>query len=161
VFVVAASAVAAQPASRRATNLAALLSFPGFYHGRPILVVGKVALEQDGTLKVSDNTGSIHLVFKGNAPDGLDEIRGEFWDIGRMKPDEPKLTQYDLRATFHFDPEGAWPRPGEVTAIMATAVVPAARYRSLCDTARIWPNSSGNEGCGCTRVSPASKNTAR
>jgi hypothetical protein len=42
-----------------------------------------------------------------------------------MKPDEPKLATYDLRATFHFDPDGPWPRPGEVTAIMATAVVPA------------------------------------
>ena len=33
-------------------------------------------------------TRSIHLLFKGTAPDGLDEVRGEFWDIGRMKPDD-------------------------------------------------------------------------
>jgi hypothetical protein len=115
----------AQPVIRRATNLAALLAYPGFYHGRPVVVVGKVALAQDG-IKVSDAVASIRLVFKGNAPDGLDEIRGEFWDIGRMKPDEPKLSGYDLRATFHFDPDGAWPRPGDVMAIVATAVSPAA-----------------------------------
>jgi hypothetical protein len=42
-----------------------------------------------------------------------------------MKPDEPKLSGYDLRAAFHFDPDGAWPRPGEVTAIVATAVTAA------------------------------------
>jgi hypothetical protein len=117
--------VSAQPVTRRAANLAALLAYPGFYHGRPVVVVGNVALAQDGQIKVSDDLASIHLIFKGNAPDGLDEIRGEFWDIGRMKPDEPKLSTYDLRATFHFDPEGAWPRPGQVTAIVATAVVPA------------------------------------
>jgi hypothetical protein len=115
----------AQPVTRRAANLAALLAYPGYYHGRPVVVVGKVALEPDG-IKVSDDTASIRLVFKGNAPDGIDEIRGEFWDIGRMKPDEPKLSGYDLRSTFHFDPDGAWPRPGEVTAIVATAVTPAA-----------------------------------
>jgi hypothetical protein len=114
----------AQPVTRRAANLAALLAYPGFYHGRPVVVVGKVALAQDG-IKVSDDTASIRLVFKGNAPDGVDEIRGEFWDIGRMKPDEPKLSGYDLRSTFHFDPDGAWPRPGEVTAIVATAVTAA------------------------------------
>jgi hypothetical protein len=115
----------AQPVTRRAANLAALLAYPGYYHGRPVVVVGKVALEPDG-IKVSDDTASIRLVFKGNAPDGIDEIRGEFWDIGRMKPDEPKLSGYNLRSTFHFDPDGAWPRPGEVTAIVATAVTPAA-----------------------------------
>src|SRR5437899_1139296 len=112
----------AQPVTRRATNLAALLAYPGFYHGRPIVVVGNVALASDGQMKVSDDLASVHLIFKGNAPDGLDEIRGEFWDIGRMKPDEPKLSGYDLQATFHFDPAGPWPRAGEVTAIVATAV---------------------------------------
>ena len=124
-FVLIAATVSAQPVTRRATNLAALLAYPGFYHLRPVLVVGKVALAQDG-IKVSDDFATIRLVFKGNAPDGVDEIRGEFWDIGRMKPDETKLSGYDLRATFHFDPDGPWPRPGEVTAIVATAVAPAA-----------------------------------
>jgi len=101
-----------------------LLAYPSYYHTRPILVVGNVA-EQNGQIKVSDDVSSVSLVFKGNAPDGLDEIRGEFWDIGRFKPDDIRLNGYDLRATFHFDPEGAWPRPGEVTAIVASAVAPA------------------------------------
>jgi Big-like domain-containing protein len=122
----AAASLSAQVATRRATNLAALLAYPGFYHGRPIVIVGKVALDPGGQLRVSDDDGSVHLVFKGNAPDGLDEVRGEFWDVGRMKADDNRLTTYDLRATFKMDPEGAWPRPGEVTAVIATAVAPAA-----------------------------------
>jgi len=115
----------AQPMTRRATNLATLLAYPGYYHGRPIVIVGKVALEVNGELKVSDDSGSVHLVFKGNAPDGLDEVRGEFWDIGRMKLDDIRLSTYDLRTTFKVDPDAPWPRPGEVTAIIATAVAPA------------------------------------
>jgi Bacterial Ig-like domain len=118
--------VTAQPMTRRATNLATMLAYPGFYHGRPIVIVGKVALEKD-QLRVSDDAEhSVHLVFKGNAPDGLDEVRGEFWDIGRMKPDDPRLSTQDVRTTFKIDPDGPWPRPGEVTAIVATAVAPAA-----------------------------------
>jgi hypothetical protein len=114
----------AQPMARKATNLAALLAYPGFYHGRPIVVVGKVAL--DGMqLKMSDDEASIHVVFKGNAPDGLDEVRGEFWDLGRMKADDIRLSTYDLRATFKLDPDAPWPRPGEITAIIATAAAPA------------------------------------
>ena len=115
----------AQPMARRATNLATLLAYPGFYHGRPIVIVGKVGLEANGQVKVSDDSGSVHLVFKGNAPDGLDEVRGEFWDIGRMKLDDLRLSTYDLRTTFKVDPDAPWPRPGEVTAIVATAVAPA------------------------------------
>ena len=41
-----------------------------------------------------------------------------------MKPDDPRLASIDLRKTFGVDPEGAWPRAGEVTAIMATAIAP-------------------------------------
>jgi hypothetical protein len=119
-----ASTVTAQPATRRATNLATLLAYPGFFHGRPILIVGKVAVEKD-QLRLSDDNGSIHLLFKGTAPDGLDEVRGEFWDIGRMKADDIRLSTYDLRQTFKMDPDAPWPRPGDVTAIVATAVAPA------------------------------------
>jgi Big-like domain-containing protein len=115
----------AQPAVRRATNLATLLAYPGFFHARPILIVGKVGLEKD-QLRLSDDNGSIHLLFKGSASDGLDEVRGEFWDIGRMKPDDIRLSTYDLRQTFKIDPDAPWPRPGDVTAIIATAVAPAA-----------------------------------
>jgi hypothetical protein len=115
----------AQPAIRRATNLTTLLAFPGFFHGRPILIVGKVAVEKD-QLRVSDDNTSVHLIFKGTAPDGLDEVRGEFWDLGRMKADDIRLSTYDLRQTFKIDPDAPWPHPGEVTAIIATAVAPAA-----------------------------------
>lgn len=125
VFSLIASA-GAQPVPRRATNLATILAYPGYYHGRPIVVVGKVSVEKD-ELRLSDENGpSIHLLFKtGTAPEGLDEVRGEFWDIGRMKPDDSRLTGYDLRTTFKVDPDAPWPRPGEVTALIATAVAPA------------------------------------
>src|SRR4051812_25480165 len=125
-IVLALTAIAdAQPASRRATNLTTLLAYPGFFHGRPIVIVGKVAVDKD-QLRLSDDNGSIHLIVKGTAPDGLDEVRGEFWDLGRMKADDIRLSTYDLRQTFRIDPDAPWPRPGDVTAIIATAVTPAA-----------------------------------
>jgi hypothetical protein len=123
-LIAVAAVSSAQPATRKATNLAMLKAYPGYYHGRHIVIVGTVAL--DGTrLKVSDDNASIHVIFKGNAPDGLDEVRGEFWDLGRMKADDIRLAAYDLRAVFNVDPEAPWPRPGDVTAIIATAVSPA------------------------------------
>jgi hypothetical protein len=119
--VVFAATISAQPAARRPTNIAALKQYPSFFHNRPILIVGTVATTDKG-IRVSDDNGSFVVLFKGSAPDGLDEIRGEFWDIGRMKPDEPQLASYDLMRTFGFDPNGPWPRPGEVTAIIASSI---------------------------------------
>ncbi len=124
VGVALAATAIAQPAVRRATNLATLVAFPGFYHGHPVVIVAKVGIENN-QLRASDDGGSVRLIFKGNAPDGTDEVRGEFWDLGRMKPDDPKLTGYDLRAMFGVDPDGAWPRQGEILAIVATAVTAA------------------------------------
>jgi hypothetical protein len=124
-FAVAVSSDA-QTITRRATNIAEILAYPGFYNGRPVVFVGKVELEDSGRMSVSDDAGSIHLLSKNGAPDGLDEVRGEFWDVGRMKPEDPRLNGYDLKTTFKFDPNAGWPRPGEVTAIVATAVTAAA-----------------------------------
>ena len=43
-----------------------------------------------------------------------------------MKPDDPRSATYDLQRDVQHRPERPWPRPGEVTAIIATAVAPAA-----------------------------------
>jgi Big-like domain-containing protein len=121
-----AAAGNAQMMTRRAANLAAVLAYPGYYHGRPIVLVGKVGVEKDQFRISDDAEHSVHLLFKGTPPDGLDEVRGEFWDIGRMKPDDPRLNGHDLRSEFKIDPDGSWPRPGEVTVIVATAVASTA-----------------------------------
>jgi hypothetical protein len=126
----------AQPAARRATNIAAILAYPRFYHLRPILLVGTVAQHPNGEIRVSDSSGSLRVIPEKNAPDGVNEVRGLFWDIGRLKADDPRLAVYDLRTTFGIDPEGAWPRPGDVMAVMASAVTPAAPPPAL-------PGSSG------------------
>jgi hypothetical protein len=119
------TAASAQAPQRRAANVTGLLTFSAFYHGRPVVVVGEVTTRNDGQIRVSDGQASLHVVFKGSAPDGNDEIRGEFWDLARMKPDDPRLASIDLRQTFGIDPSGAWPRAGEVTALMATTITPA------------------------------------
>ena len=127
VLVVALSAaVSAQTGVRRSTNVAALAGFPSFYNLRPILVVGDVSQQANGDLVVSDGTSTIHVVARGNTPDGVDEVRGEFWDLGRMSPDDARLTPYDLKSTFHIDPDAGWPRPGQVMAIVSGAVTPAS-----------------------------------
>src|SRR5216684_276069 len=125
-FVLLAATVAAQPATRRATNLAALAAHPTFYHLRPIVVTGDVKLQDNGELRITSDTTTLRVIFKGAAPEGVDEVRGEYWDLGRLSADDPRLTAYDLKATFKIDPDGAWPRPGQITALIASAITRAA-----------------------------------
>jgi Bacterial Ig-like domain len=119
---VVSASMSAQAPPRRATNIAALLGFPAYFHGRQVIVVGQVETASDGKIRATDGISSIRVVFQGSAPDGNDEIRGEFWDLGRMKSDDPRFARIDLKNVFGVDPEGAWPRAGEVTALMASGV---------------------------------------
>ncbi len=127
VLLLTAVVTPAQPATRRATNLPALAVFPGFFHLHPIVVVAKIVTQENGEIRATDENASVRVIASGNAPDGLDEIRGDFWDLGRMKADDPRLAGHDLKREFHVDPDAPWPKPGDVTAIMAGAITPAQR----------------------------------
>jgi hypothetical protein len=125
-IVILAATVGAQPPQRRTTNVAALLAHPAFYHLQPIVAVGKLERRDSGELRLADEGGSVRVVFKGAVPNEAAEVRGEFWDVGRLNADDPRLAGYDLRAAFQIDPEGSWPRPGQATAVIASAVAPAS-----------------------------------
>ena len=124
VALLVATPVWAQPQTRRATNVQALVSFPSYYHLRPITIVGALSRQDNGQLRLADGPPSLRLVFNGSVPDGLSEVRGEFWDLGRMNADDPRLATYDVRRTFQFDPDAGWPRAGQVTAIIVNSIQP-------------------------------------
>lgn len=117
-----AGRLTAQTSTRRATNLAQLLNYPAFFQLRPILVAGALAMDDRGKLRLSDETGGLPVIYKGNAPEGQVEVRGEFWDIGRMNADDPRLTAIDARTVFQIAEDAPWPRPGQAMAIVATAI---------------------------------------
>ena len=123
--VLLAATAAAQPPRRIAANIAALVAHPGFYHLHQIVAVGQLERRESGELRLTDETGSVRVVYKGSEPNEIAEVRGEFWDLGRMNADDPRLAGFDLQATFQLDPDASWPRPGQVTALMASAVAPA------------------------------------
>ncbi len=124
VLLLLAGAAGAQPLPRRATNISALITYPGFYHQRPITVAGTLVREEDGQLQLSDDVGSMMVVYEGSVTDGLHEVRGDFWDLGRMNADDPRLARFDASAVFDIAPDAPWPSPGQVTAIIAGDVQP-------------------------------------
>src|SRR5512135_2989633 len=96
--ILSAALTAQQTGVRRATNVESLAGFPAFYHLRSVLVAGTVAQQSNGDIAVSDGAASVRIITRGSAPDGLNEVRGEFWDLGRMNPDDPRLAAYDVKS---------------------------------------------------------------
>jgi len=122
-----AATLSAQPGvTRRATNVATLLGHTEFFHQRPVTVIGELKLLDTGELRITNDGVSLRVLNKGNSPEGQVEVRGEFWDVGKLNSDDPRLAGYDLRRTFGIDPEAGWPRPGQVTALVASSIGPAA-----------------------------------
>ncbi len=118
--------VSAQPPTRRVTNVATLVAYPAYFHLRPLTIVGTLSRSDDGRLHMEGAPAALRVVYTGRVPDGTSEIRGEFWDLGRLRADDPRLAALDLRAMLQIDPDNAWPRPAQVMVIMASAVAPVA-----------------------------------
>jgi hypothetical protein len=94
-IVAAAWSVAAQPQPRRATTIAAIRAYPGFYHQQTVLVVGEVKGTEDRAT-VSDEGSSIRLVARELPREGRLEVRGQLLDIGRVSQDDPRLIPFNL-----------------------------------------------------------------
>jgi hypothetical protein len=116
----------AQPA-RRVATIAAIQSYPGFYHAQAVLVRGEVVGAETPRPAVSYGGAMLRLLTRETLPSsGLQHVRGEVLDIGRLNPDDPRLSGVDLQ-TIGIEPGGTWPRQGEVVLLRASSFEPAER----------------------------------
>src|SRR5688572_4099233 len=86
----------AQPAARRGTTIAALRSFPGFYHQQTVSVVGAVKGETPENALLVNDEATIRLIARELPREGKVEARGQFLDIGRISQDDPRLIPFNL-----------------------------------------------------------------
>jgi Bacterial Ig-like domain len=124
----------AQSAARLATTIEAVLADTIFFHGRQIAVRGATAEERGVTRLVVGGaaaaTGAPRLhpvfVFWRQAPSRTDgEIRGEFWDLGRLREDDARFTSYDFRPVLEAASGGRWPNRDEVFVLLGATAVDA------------------------------------
>jgi hypothetical protein len=113
---------AGQPATRRATDIAALTAFPGFYHGQPVVLRAELVQTGDKVALVDPDEPRALRVAPGgtSVPFGRAEVRGVFWDVGRLMPDDPRVTGNKLQAVVESNAETDWPKPGELLALQLT-----------------------------------------
>ncbi len=120
----AVSAVAlAQPQARRATTIAAIRAFPGFYHQQTVLVIGDIK----GTLEratIGSDEGAIGLLARELPRDSRIEARGQLLDVGRMSQDDPRLIPFNLLERTRAAYQDRWPKPGEELILVLGGNVP-------------------------------------
>jgi hypothetical protein len=114
----------AQPAATRvATTAEALVAAPVFFHGKQIVVRREV--ETSGRLTRLARTAKPVFVLWRDASGATasSEIRGEFWDIGRLERTDQRFSHVDFQPILEAASNGQWPGRDQIFVILgATAV---------------------------------------
>ena len=124
---------AAQAPGRIATSVQALVAFPLFFHGKQIVVRHAVTEKSGLTMLALPETDgpprriprAVFVLWK-DRPVGSDgEIRGEFWDLGRIEEGDARFASYDFRPILEATTEGRWPARDTLFVIVAATFVEA------------------------------------
>jgi hypothetical protein len=117
------AAIRAQAPERIATTADALVANPLFFHGKRIAV--RHAVRQTDRLAELDATAKPVYIFWKEQPSGSEgEIRGEFWDLGRMVEGDERFASYDFRPVIEAANKGRWPARDQVFVLLAATFVP-------------------------------------
>jgi hypothetical protein len=117
-FVARLTSQPASAATRRLATVEALRQFPGFFHLQNVVLRGE--LVEDGrriSLRGGERQIPVEMAEGVTTSTGAVEIRGQMIDVGRLEPNDPRVT----RVAEGTDAD-RWPRPGEELFVRVTAV---------------------------------------
>ena len=116
------AAAAAQAPDRIATTAQALVTNPLFFNGKRIVI--RYPVKISGQLTELDGTAKPVYVFWRDKAGGSDgEIRGEFYDLGRMLEGDQRFSGYDFAPVVQAANNGRWPGRDQVFVILAATFV--------------------------------------
>jgi Bacterial Ig-like domain len=119
-----AAGVLAQPGTTRvATNAESLVGSAVFFNSKQIAV--RRDIEEAGRLIKLAGTAKPVYVFWAERPSvtSNSEIRGEFWDLGRLEKTDTRLSNIDVQSMLDAAPGGQWPAHEQIFLILkATSV---------------------------------------
>jgi Bacterial Ig-like domain len=116
--------LSAQPSSTRiATTAEALSAAPVFFHGKQVIVHRDV--EPVGPLLRLTGTAKPIFVFWRASPSVPRdaEVRGEFWDLGRLERNDSRVSNVNFDAILEALPNRGWPARDQVFLITNASAV--------------------------------------
>jgi hypothetical protein len=114
----------AQTAARIATYVEALVAAPVFYHGKQIALRQPVIGSSD-LARIEGTSKPVFVFWKDTPSSRGDELRGEFWDLGRLQPDDPRFSRLRFEPILEAASNGAWPARDRVFVILSATLVEA------------------------------------
>jgi len=129
----AAWSAAAQQGGRVATTADALTTSPVFYQGKHV-AVRRETVENAGVTELARTAKPVAIYWREQPSGSPDvEIRGEFWDLGRLQKDDARLAGVDVGPLLRATTNGEWPGRDHVFVILgaSTADSPFAAPASL------------------------------
>lgn len=121
VLLLAAAPAAAQPA-RLATTADTLIASARFFHGRSV-VVRQPVVEEGGYPRLAGTTKPVFVLWRGRLMTTGEEVRGEFYDVGRIEQGDNRFAQYDLAGLLAAVNQGRWPASEQIFVLIgATAM---------------------------------------
>ena len=123
----------AQPSTRSATTLDALRASPVFFHGKQIAVLASI-VESRGMYRLEPASAAtptapptpgrgLYVYWRERAARTSGEVRGEFWDLGRLNEGDPRFTNYDFRPLLENVSDGRWPSRDQLFVLLGATVV--------------------------------------
>lgn len=130
VLVLAAVPVAAQT-TRVATTADMLLASAVFFHGRSVVLQQKLVVDGDLT-RLADASKPVYVLWKDRAGgDGAEgEVRGEFWDLGRLEAGDGRFAGYDFTRLLESANRGRWPARDQIFVVLGATFTRAAVPRT-------------------------------
>ncbi|MGE0041471.1 MAG: Ig-like domain-containing protein [Vicinamibacterales bacterium] len=113
----------AQTLTRHVATVEAIRAYPTFYNGQAVVVAGRVTRGDDGLTLVTDG-GALHVLGRDGVGEGDAVLRGQVFDLGRLNPDDPRLSAIDVDGRLVRRFVDRWPRPGEELVITVTGSGP-------------------------------------
>ena len=122
VAICVAAQAAAQAPSRVATTPGALVTAPLFFHGKQIVVRNSVTTENDLT-RLTGTSRPVFVFWRERPSRSEGEVRGEFWDLGRLQEGDARFSSYDFRPLLEAVNEGRWPVRDRVFVILGATLL--------------------------------------
>jgi len=127
----------AQASNRLATTAAALRASPVFFHGKQVAVLGTVVESRNvarlepaaapGASSTAQDASSraIYIYWRERPTRSSGEIRGEFWDLGRLSEGDPRFSSYDFGPLLETT-QGRWPGRDQLFVILGASLMESA-----------------------------------
>jgi hypothetical protein len=122
-MLLAAVCLDGQTTNRIATNVDALVASPVFFHGKQVVIRSGI-VESGGVAQLANTRKPVFVMWReATAPGSDSEIRGEFWDVGRLQQDDPRFSGVDFRPLLQVANGGQWPGRDQVFLLFGATTV--------------------------------------